>query len=212
MWDGSNTDHGPGVDPAVDDAVQGRTDDLLFIQHGPECSHHTLVIRQHARVEVEDAQAGNRDGLVLENPSIADRNDQVRREPSHQFEPGYAVWIGQRSCIEKRLRESTGLPKLAAESGIDRRQLQQVARSIQARRQIPGKEGHVIVLRHRRDHALQRMQAGQVVVAEEYDLQRDLTLPIRVWQTGPDCNGLLIEIRSEAQHTANSIFADREQR
>jgi hypothetical protein len=64
----------------------------------------------------------------------------------------------------------------------------------------------------RRDHALQRIQAGQVVVAEEYDLKRDLTSSMQGWRTAPDCTGFLIEFRSEAQHTAGTNIPERNQK
>jgi NAD(P)-dependent dehydrogenase (short-subunit alcohol dehydrogenase family) len=47
-------------------------------------------------------------------------------------------------------------------------------------------------------------------MAKEHDLQRDLTSRHLIRRTDPDCNGLDIEILSEAQHTACSIFAGPE--
>ncbi|MEJ2140541.1 MAG: hypothetical protein P8Y61_14075 [Gammaproteobacteria bacterium] len=49
-------------------------------------------------MQVQYAEMGNRDRFALENPAIANRNDEVRLEPFQRSEPGWRIGL-RRSTI-----------------------------------------------------------------------------------------------------------------
>jgi len=127
-------------------------------------------------MQVQHSLAWHRNRVVMQNPTVANGDDKVRVASAQGFEACGRIGRRQLLCTCENVAAATVIAKVVTQIGVDRRELSERFGNRSLWGKYSGVECYVVVVRASRDQSIERVQACQVSMAKQNNVQ-EITLP-----------------------------------